>query len=126
MMTAFREGEGPAIAGNRRTPGPEADSGKREVSLTAVDLAEVRGMPDGPVPAGESFLHPLVAQCGAELGRSSQPSRAPAVQAFVPVPVDPGRAVALASVPALVTAVVTTTAGASVSASSPTCAPSRP
>jgi hypothetical protein len=42
--------------------GPEDDWGRRGVPVTAVDLVEVGGMPDGPVPAGESFLDPLVAR----------------------------------------------------------------
>jgi hypothetical protein len=38
------------------------------VSVAAVDLVEVGGMPDGPAPAGESFLDPLVARLSAQYG----------------------------------------------------------
>jgi hypothetical protein len=36
--------------------------------MTAVDLAEDDGMPEGPVRAGASFLEPLGAQQSAQCG----------------------------------------------------------
>jgi hypothetical protein len=48
--------------------GPEGDGGRREVSKTAVGLVEVGGVPDGSVPADESFLDPLVARLSAQYG----------------------------------------------------------
>jgi hypothetical protein len=69
------------------------------VFVTAVDLVEVGGMPDGPRPAGESFLDRLVARLSAQYGLDPQEVRSRAVhvlasfagarvRAFVPVLVE--------------------------------------
>jgi hypothetical protein len=50
------------------------------VSVTAEDLVEVGGMPEGPVPTGESFLDPLVARLSAEHGIDPRAVRSLAVQ----------------------------------------------
>jgi hypothetical protein len=67
--------------------------------MTVEDLVEVGGMPGGPVPAGESFLDPLVARLSAQYGLDPRAVRSLAVQvlasfvgarvrAFVPVLVE--------------------------------------
>ena len=69
------------------------------MSLAAVDPVEVGGMPDGPAPAGESLLDPLVARLSAQYGLDPRAVRSLAVQvlasfagarvrAFVPVLVE--------------------------------------
>jgi hypothetical protein len=50
------------------------------VSVAAVDLVEVDGMPDGPAPAGESLLDPLVARLSAQCGPEPRAVRSLAVQ----------------------------------------------
>ena len=82
-----------------RTPEPEDDKGRREVSVTAVTVAEDDGMPEGPVPGGGSFLDSLVARLSAQYGVDSRAVRSRAVevlasfagapvQAFVPILVE--------------------------------------
>jgi hypothetical protein len=100
MMTPLlREGEGRAIVGIRRTPGPEGDRGRREVSVTAVGLVEVGGVHNGPVRGDESFIDPLVAQLSAQHGLDPRAVRSLAVhvlasfagarvRAFVPILVE--------------------------------------
>ena len=50
------------------------------MSVTAVDLVEFGGMPEGPVPAGESFLDRLVARLSAQYGLDPRAVRSRAVQ----------------------------------------------
>jgi hypothetical protein len=88
MTTSPRAGEGRAIAGNRRT------TGRRVVSVTAVDRVETGEIPD--MPAGESFVGPIVARLAAQHGLDPQAVGSLAVQvlasfegarvrAFVPI-----------------------------------------
>jgi hypothetical protein len=69
------------------------------VSVTAVHLAEPLGVPEGSVPADDSFLDPLVAQLSAQYGLDPQAVRSRAlrvlasfagarVRAFVPILVE--------------------------------------
>src|SRR3954447_10254532 len=104
MMTRDRPGgDARPVPGIRRTDagtgGRQGDKGRREVSVTAVLVAEDDGLPEGPVPRDGSFLDSLVARLSAQYGVDSRAVRSRAVevlasfagarvQAFVPLLVE--------------------------------------